>query len=93
MGNKADLMYRRDVRYTDAERFADKHNMMFLECSAVTGLNISKLFEKMKKEIAQRKFFESRIFDESTYDILELTDIVTDDKSTQKKKCCFCKKK
>ena len=90
VGNKSDLVYRREVKHTDARRFADEHNMMFLECSAVTGFNISKLFEKMKKGIAQRKFFESKIFDESTYDILELSDIVTNDKPSRKK-CRFCK--
>ena len=90
VGNKSDLLCQREVMYADAERYANEHDMTFLECSAVLGLNVSKLFEKMKRGIVRRRRFESPIFDDSTYDILELIDVVANHE-TRKKRRGLCK--
>ena len=51
VGNKADLVHRREVQEADGERFATQHEMMFMECSGLTGLNILKLFEAVTKQV------------------------------------------
>ena len=51
VGNKADLVHRREVRETDGERVATQHGMIFMECSGLTGLNILKLFEDITKQV------------------------------------------
>ena len=51
VGNKADLVHRREVRVADGVKFAIQHGMTFMECSGLTGLNILKLFENMTKHV------------------------------------------
>ena len=51
VGNKADLVHRRQVREADGVKFATQHGMTFMECSGLTGLNILKLFEDITKQV------------------------------------------
>ena len=51
VGNKADLVHRREVQEADGEKFASEHGMTFMECSGLTGLNILKLFEDITKQV------------------------------------------
>ena len=74
VGNKADLVYRREVRQVDAEKFAARHGMIFMECSGLTGLNILKLFESITKHVV---FTYQDIFefpDATSKDTIRLTD-------------------
>ena len=73
VGNKADLVHRREVERIEAEKFATQHEMTFIECSGLTGLNILKLFESITKHVV---FTYQDIFefpDESSNDIIRLT--------------------
>ena len=51
VGNKADLEHRREVEQDEAEHFATQHDMKFIECSGLTGLNILKLFENITRQV------------------------------------------
>lgn len=52
-GNKADLKHLRAVKVDEASQFAQKHNLAFLETSALEGLNVEKAFEVVLNEIYQ----------------------------------------
>jgi small GTP-binding protein len=49
IGNKIDLEEKRQVSFEEANEYANKKNMKYLEVSAKTGQNIKKLFEEMIK--------------------------------------------
>ena len=51
LGNKADLANRREVQEADGEKLATQHGMTFMECSGITGLNISSLFESIASKV------------------------------------------
>ncbi|KAE8689601.1 Ras-related protein RABA2c [Hibiscus syriacus] len=52
-GNKSDLNHLRAVSKEDAESFADKEGLSFLETSALDASNIEKAFQKMLMDIYQ----------------------------------------
>ena len=51
VGNKVDLEHRREVQEADGEILAAQHNMTFMECSGLTGYNITNLFESITKHV------------------------------------------
>ena len=51
VGNKADLVHRREVQEAEGEKFATQHGMSFMECSGLTGLNILDLFEDITNQL------------------------------------------
>ncbi|GMJ14452.1 ARABIDOPSIS RAB GTPASE HOMOLOG A2B, RAB GTPase homolog A2B, RAB GTPASE HOMOLOG A2B [Hibiscus trionum] len=53
VGNKSDLSHLRAVSKEDAESFADKEGLLFLETSALGALNIDKAFQKILMDIYQ----------------------------------------
>jgi GTPase SAR1 family protein len=54
IGNKADLP-NRQVTQKHAEDFAAEHGMTWMETSAKTGENVSKIFEKIANQIVKKK--------------------------------------
>ena len=75
VGNKADLVHRREVQEEDAETFATQHSMMFMECSGLTGLNILKLFESITRQVACN--YQEIFVDDPFSNIIRLTDTMT----------------
>jgi Ras-related protein Rab-1A len=55
VGNKADLVDKREVTEEVAQRFADKLNISFLETSAKTATNVEAAFLTMAKELIKIK--------------------------------------
>ena len=51
VGNKADLETRRVISQESANKFANKHGLIFTECSGLTGYNISHLFDLVARRI------------------------------------------
>jgi len=52
-GNKCDLDSERSVRKVDAEAFAMDHGAHYVETSAKTGANVTKLFRELARRAAQ----------------------------------------
>ena len=44
IGNKTDLNMEREVSTADGQEFANKHNLIFFECSAKTSHNVEQSF-------------------------------------------------
>ena len=51
VGNKSDLKYLRMIKSEDAQRFAQMHNILFIETSALDGLNIDEAVYLLVKGI------------------------------------------
>ena len=55
VGNKVDFEERREVPTDDAQNVADSLNAKFVETSAVTGVNIERLFQTATSEVLKKK--------------------------------------
>ncbi|CAG2106640.1 unnamed protein product [Medioppia subpectinata] len=55
VGNKSDLEHRRVVDYKEAKHFANKNDLIFMETSAKTALNIDLILKKLSQELIKRK--------------------------------------
>eukprot|EP01119_Soliformovum_irregulare_P006698 TRINITY_DN18_c1_g1_i1.p1 TRINITY_DN18_c1_g1~~TRINITY_DN18_c1_g1_i1.p1 ORF type:complete len:212 (+),score=50.09 TRINITY_DN18_c1_g1_i1:135-770(+) len=51
VGNKIDLTNDREVTFMEASRFAQEHDLIFLETSALTGEGVSEVFLKCARTI------------------------------------------
>jgi len=51
IGNKADLIDKRQVSYDEGKEFAEKHGFSFFETSAKTGINIADCFNNVVDKI------------------------------------------
>ena len=54
IGNKIDLIEKREVTYEEGKEFADKNDMLFFETSAKTGNNIDNVFYDSASNIVQK---------------------------------------
>lgn len=54
VGNKSDLAEGRQVSVAEAETFAARHGMIYLETSARDGTNVSEAFVRLAKQISER---------------------------------------
>jgi small GTP-binding protein len=55
VGNKADLKDKRQVSFIDASTFAQEKNILFVECSALTGDNVEEAFMKLSRVCLQKQ--------------------------------------
>jgi len=55
VGNKLDLKASRELPTEDAQRFAQKNNLLYIETSALDGENIQKAFQQTINEIYEKK--------------------------------------
>ena len=46
VGNKSDLSEQRVIKNEEANKFAEEHNLPYIETSAKDGINIEELFDK-----------------------------------------------
>ncbi|CAH8656703.1 unnamed protein product [Schistosoma rodhaini] len=54
VGNKCDLDARREVKQEEAEAFARENNLLFVETSAKTGVNVEQAFATTARAIYER---------------------------------------
>jgi len=55
VGNKSDLEDRRIISKEEGEKLAEKHGVMFSECSAKTGENVDLIFDELIKKCYMSK--------------------------------------
>lgn len=60
IGNKIDLDHRRQVTTEEGRKFADEHNIFFLETSAKTAANVEDAFVKVAMQI-HRNILEKKL--------------------------------
>lgn len=54
VGNKADLEEQRMVRTEDGKLFCTENNLLFFECSALSGENVDEIFTAISKHIMNK---------------------------------------
>jgi len=54
VGNKCDLIEKREVSYAEVKQFADSNEMVFVETSAKQGLNIESLFTMVATRLREK---------------------------------------
>ena len=55
VGNKTDLEEEREVSIIEGEKFAQKYNYHFLECSAANGIGVNEIFDYLVRDILKKK--------------------------------------
>jgi small GTP-binding protein len=65
IGNKIDLEARRDVSQSEAEAFAERHQMNYLETSAKAGDNIGEAFVRVATTILKKGLASAPVLDKS----------------------------
>ena len=85
VGNKTDLEEEREVSIIEGEKFAQKYNYHFLECSAANGIGVNEIFDYLVRDILKKK--ENQFNDNNSRD----NNFTLDNngkESRNKKKCC-----
>ena len=85
VGNKTDLEEEREVSIIEGEKFAQKYNYHFLECSAANGIGVYEIFDYLVRDILKKK--ENQFNDNNSRD----NNFTLDNngkESRNKKKCC-----
>ena len=94
VGNKIDLVNERKVKEEEGKAFAEKHNFIFQEMSALTGDGIQELFlNKLLSQIRTHLMNKEKFNADQEEEQLKLklqgsTEKILNSKS--KKKCCCC---
>lgn len=55
VGNKKDLIERREISFQEGDEYADRRNCLFCESSAKVGLDSTDIFTALSKEIRKQK--------------------------------------
>ena len=92
VGNKCDLDYNRKVQIEQAQKYADDHNFIFQEVSAMNGDGIQELFMNKLIEQIRTQFIQKGKFNiDEEEEKLKVNINNNNNKTTKKKKrCCPC---
>ena len=94
VGNKSDLDYNRKIQVEEAEKYANEHNFIFQEVSAMNGDGIQELFMNKLIEKIRTHFIQKKNFLEEEEEKLKInlknTNINKNNQIKKKKKCCPC---
>ena len=92
VGNKIDLDNERKVKEEDAKFYADLHNYIFAEVSALTGDGIEDLFyNKLTNKIKAQFLNEEKPSKDQEEENLKFHLKGNNKKNIQKRKCCCWK--
>ena len=83
VGNKSDLTDERVVKYTEGCKFCQDNDLIYFECSAVTGENIEDVFMKTARSIMQKIEEGIIVMNEKKIDNF----IINETKDTPKQSC------
>ena len=92
VGNKCDLDYNRKVQMEQAQKYADDHNFIFQEVSAMNGDGIQELFmNKLIEQIRTQFIQKGKLNIDAEEEKLKVNINNNNNKTTKKKKrCCPC---
>ncbi|KAI3963080.1 hypothetical protein C5167_013420 [Papaver somniferum] len=91
IGNKTDLKHLRAVATEDAQSFAEKEGLSFIETSALEAINVEKAFQNIlgevyrkisKKSISSKDSTATSIKEGKTIDVSDTSDVIP------RKTCC-----
>ncbi|CAL9214316.1 Small GTPase [Arabidopsis thaliana x Arabidopsis arenosa] len=92
IGNKTDLKHLRAVATEDAQSYAEKEGLSFIETSALEALNVEKAFQTILSEIYRIISKKSISSDQTTANANikegQTIDVAATSESTAKKPCC-----
>ena len=86
LGNKSDLIDKREINKNDGIKKAEMYKTAFLETSALNGDNISKAFDELIEQIVINN---KNIFQDDNENEIDKGVNLNDEKNNNKKKCCF----
>ena len=86
LGNKSDLIDKREINKNDGIKKAEMYKTAFLETSALNGDNISKAFDELIEQIV---ISNKNIFQDDNENEIDKGVNLNDEKNNNKKKCCL----
>jgi Ras-related protein Rab-11A len=86
LGNKSDLINKREINKNDGIKKAEMYKTAFLETSALNGDNISKAFDELIEQIVINN---KNIFQDDNENEIDKGVNLNDEKNNNKKKCCL----
>ena len=86
LGNKSDLIDKREINKNDGIKKAEMYKTAFLETSALNGDNISKAFDELIEQIVINN---KNIFQDDNENEIDKGVNLNDDKNNNNKKCCL----
>ena len=91
VGNKIDLVEQRKVKEEDGKLYADSHNYIFQEVSALTGDGIQELFlNKLLSQIRTQFLYKGKFVGDQEEEKLKFNLQTNKEKIKKNKKCCCC---
>jgi Ras-related protein Rab-6A len=91
VGNKIDLTEQRKVKEDEAKIFAEGHNYIFQEVSALAGDGIQELFlNKLLSQIRTQLLYKGKIAVDQEEEQLKFNLKANKEKNKKNKKCCPC---
>ena len=91
VGNKIDLVDERKVKEEDGKLYAQEHNYIFQEVSALTGEGIEELFlNKLLSQIRTQLLYKGKYVVDQEEEKLKFNLQGNKDKTKKNKKCCCC---
>ena len=86
LGNKSDLINKREINKNDGIKKAEMYKTAFLETSALNGDNISKAFDELIEQIVINN---KNIFQDDNENEIDKGVNLNDEKNNNNKKCCL----
>ncbi len=86
LGNKSDLIDKREINKNDGIKKAEMYKTAFLETSALNGDNISKAFDELIEQIVINN---KNIFQDDNENEIDKGINLNDEKNNNNKKCCL----
>ena len=86
LGNKSDLINKREINKNDGIKKAEMYKTAFLETSALNGDNISKAFDELIEQIVINN---KNIFQDDNENEIDKGVNLNDEKNNNKIKCCL----
>ena len=91
VGNKIDLTEQRQIKEEEGKKYADDHNYMFQEVSALTGDGIQELFlNKLLSQIRSQLLYKGKFVVDQEEEKLKFNLQGNKEKVKKNKKCCCC---